>query len=228
MKIKFMNRNVLKVIAIVAMLIDHIGWLFFPNVLFLRIIGRLAFPIFAFFIAEGMRYTRNRKAYIHNLIRFALITEPAFLILFKWLHLNILFTFLIAVILICLIDGIKTNKKRNTTWIILISVFMIIAEVFNLFNYGITGVLVILVFYYSKNLQRACGINSVILAFYSVQCMFSSGFSNRSVAQIFSLLSLLLIACCYNGNKGKLNLKYLFYWFYPVHLTIFAIIKLIL
>ena len=61
MKINFrtLNGNALKIIGAVSMFIDHVGVLFFPRVLFLRIIGRLAFPIFAYLIAEGCRHTNN-------------------------------------------------------------------------------------------------------------------------------------------------------------------------
>ena len=63
MKYHFLSRDVLKLIAIVSMLLDHVGKIFFPKILILQIIGRLAFPIFAFFIAEGFYYTRNKLKY---------------------------------------------------------------------------------------------------------------------------------------------------------------------
>ena len=55
--------NALKIIAAIAMLADHVGLMFFPRVSLFRIVGRLALPIFAFMIAEGCRYTRNRLRY---------------------------------------------------------------------------------------------------------------------------------------------------------------------
>ena len=57
---KLLNNFTLKMIAILAMAIDHIGFLFYPQAIWLRIIGRIAFPIFAFMIAEGCYYTRNK------------------------------------------------------------------------------------------------------------------------------------------------------------------------
>ena len=56
-----MNRNVLKIIAFVAMVIDHIGTVLFPDYVIFKIIGRIAFPIFSFFVAEGYFYTRSKK-----------------------------------------------------------------------------------------------------------------------------------------------------------------------
>lgn len=54
-----MNRNQLKIIACISMLIDHIGYVLFPDVTVLRLIGRIAMPIFAFFIGEGCLYTKT-------------------------------------------------------------------------------------------------------------------------------------------------------------------------
>lgn len=59
-----MPGNILKLIAALSMLIDHVGLMFFPNQLWMRAVGRLAFPIFAFFIAEGFRYTRSKLRYL--------------------------------------------------------------------------------------------------------------------------------------------------------------------
>ena len=70
---KVLSRDVLKIIAVLAMLIDHVGKLFFPEVLFLQILGRLAFPIFAFFIAEGFYYTKNKVQYLFTILVFAVI-----------------------------------------------------------------------------------------------------------------------------------------------------------
>ena len=60
---KFLTGNALKLLAALFMTIDHIGVVLFPRVLILRIIGRLALPIFAYMIAEGCKYTRNKKKY---------------------------------------------------------------------------------------------------------------------------------------------------------------------
>ena len=65
----------LKLIALTTMFIDHIGAVFFPQVTLLRVIGRISFPLYAFLIAEGCRYTRNRGRYALGLGVFALISE---------------------------------------------------------------------------------------------------------------------------------------------------------
>ena len=64
MKERFgLNGNILKIIAAISMFIDHMGFIFFPNITVFRIVGRIALPIYAFMIAEGCRYTRNKIKY---------------------------------------------------------------------------------------------------------------------------------------------------------------------
>ena len=59
MKFGFLSSNILKIVACISMLLDHIGFIFFPQYIIFRILGRVAFPIFAFMIAEGCYYTKN-------------------------------------------------------------------------------------------------------------------------------------------------------------------------
>jgi len=73
-----MNRNHLKLIACMSMLIDHIGYVLFPEAELLRIIGRIAMPIFAFFIGEGCLHTRDRKKYFLRLFVLALICQAVY------------------------------------------------------------------------------------------------------------------------------------------------------
>ena len=107
-----MNRNALKIIAVVSMLIDHIGWQFFPDAIWLRIIGRIAFPIFAFFIAQGMFYTRSRKKYILNMLWIGLVSQVPYTFLSSRMYnLNIMFTFIIAALIIVLIEELKKRDR---------------------------------------------------------------------------------------------------------------------
>ena len=70
-----LTNNKLKIIAMISMLIDHIGVALFPYVEIFRIIGRLAFPIFAYMIAEGCRYTKNRKKYLGIILGMAIVFQ---------------------------------------------------------------------------------------------------------------------------------------------------------
>lgn len=221
-----MNRNVLKIIAVISMLIDHIGAYIFPDAYWLRCIGRLAFPIFAFFIAEGMRYTRSRKRYVLTLLVFAIISQIPYGFLREFYYLNILFTFLIAIFAIFLIENYKKNETLYMIYLLLLGSVLLFVEFLNIVDYGIFGVLLILVFYFVKDKKLSLSLGAACLVLLTLKMMLFAGFTLRSTVQFLSILSLLLLYF-YNGNKGKVNLKWLFYIFYPLHLLVILIITLI-
>ena len=129
----------LKWIAVITMVIDHIGAVLFPGELILRIIGRLSFPIFCFLLTEGFCHTHNRRAYMQRLGVFALVSEVPYDLTFhgKLLDLerqNIFFTLLLGVILLNLLEGggqwlLQAAKVLFMMWI---------AEVFKV-DYGYEG-----------------------------------------------------------------------------------------
>jgi len=225
-----MNRNVLKIIAVVTMLVDHIGWQFFPDIVWLRVIGRLAFPIFAFFISEGMRYTRDRKRYILTMLLIGVISQVFYSFLAERVtNLNIMFTFVFAGVLIVLIEKVqKENKKMDVLMLTLFIVFVLLVWCLTMVSYGILGVVLVLAFYFIKNKPLKYTIGALILIFMSLFEAIIGGFTFRSIIQVFSVLSVVIIALCYNGQKGKINLKYLFYVFYPLHLAVILLIKILI
>ena len=95
-----LSGNALKLIAAAAMVADHVGYLFFPTVAALRIIGRLAFPIFAYMIAEGCGYTRNKLKYFLHVFLLAVICQIVYFVAARDTHMNILVTFSLAILLI--------------------------------------------------------------------------------------------------------------------------------
>ena len=140
-----LTSNMLRIIAVVLMLSDHI-WattMSFGN--WMTYIGRIAFPIFAFQIAEGFVHTSNIKKYALRLLGFALITEIPFNLFYssRWFnpyHQNVLFTLLLGLLAIYVIDNLKKNfsaKKAaiSLLWIILIC----IASVIGFVDYGFLG-----------------------------------------------------------------------------------------
>lgn len=153
MKYHFLSRDVLKLIAIVSMLLDHVGKLFFPNVLILQILGRLAMPIFAFFIAEGFYYTKNKFKYFLTLLIFAVFAQIPYVFLFS--GLNILFTFCCSLILL-FVWNLSTKLERIEK-IILKLVFCLVAVVIYCFvlllqmDYQWYGVLLPFAFYVLRN-----------------------------------------------------------------------------
>lgn len=215
---KILNRNHLKIIAILTMLIDHIGAILFPRIEVLRYIGRIAFPIFAFFIAEGFYYTRNKNKYIFNIALFAIITQPIYYFAFNTIKLNVLFTFLFSLILMYLLDNINKNKFLYL-FLIPFYIVLIYLDNFALNDYGLLGVMLPLIFYYFKETDLKYVFAIVCLALISA---FARSY------QILSVISVFIIWLFYNGDKGKYNLKYLFYTFYPLHILIIYLIKFLI
>lgn len=230
-----MNRNVLKIIALISMIIDHVGIHLLDNNPYFRIIGRIAFPIFAFFIAEGLRYTRSKKRYVLSLSLFAIISQIPYIFLYDEFKLNILFTFLIAIAFISLINLLKLESVKSNIFkfcsiiisLIVLTIGCFIAgDVFRIIEYHSFGILLILCFYYLKSYWKFIVASIVMLLMVLENCLLF-GFELSNLRQLFSLVSILMLIF-YNQKKGKFNLKYLFYIAYPAHLFIIYFVTLII
>ena len=247
MQTKILSRSSLKYIALITMLIDHIGaifglsfyqglgisWLYY----LFRTIGRISFPIFAFFIAEGWFYTSNKLRYFLTLLLFALISQPAyyFALNSSVFSLNILFTFILSLVMCYIVDLIKKDLSLSVVYVILMFAVSLIVVVLNAIkapiSYGLYGVFLSVLFYifYHSNIKK--GIMWVAIAVAIIlYCLpfFLANPKNSYDAYInlFALLSLPLIYL-YNGQKGKHSPKWLFYIFYPAHITLLYLITLL-
>ena len=227
-----LTNNQLKIIAMVSMLIDHIGLLFFTDVAIFRVLGRIAFPIFAYMIAEGCRYTKNKKKYLGIITAMALVFQVVYFVAMQSLYQGILVTFSLAIITIYSIDTLRQTKKRKYRWLsagmlLLVAVFVILfpilfAEVGFAIDYGIWGLLIPVAVYFMPNKAWRVGSVSALLI--------ARGIYYTCVAyplQWFSLLAVPFLAL-YNGERGKKKMKYVFYIFYPAHLVILYGIAILL
>ena len=226
MKKTGLTNNALKIIAMLSMLVDHVGLQLFPKVQILRIIGRLALPIFAYMIAEGCHYTKNRPRYLGMIAGLGLICQAVYFFADGSLYLGILITFSLSISTIFLIDNFL--KKKNAVSFIFI--LLMIAAVFLIalilpeqlsehgfdIDYGIFGILLPVAIYYARNKYEKLAATALVLS------LMASTMANLQWYSLFALPLLFL----YNGNRGRLNLKYLFYIFYPTHLVIIYLISL--
>lgn len=213
-KKQLMNAFHIKLIAIVTMVIDHIGLFFFPENFFLRTIGRIAFPLFAWLVANGAYHTKNIQKYFLRLLVFAFISQVPFMLTNRLIDpssisLNIFFTLSIGLGAIILIK--KTNKK--SLWALISSVSAIGATALGT-DYGGFGVLSIIAFYvYFKN-KKAMIISQIWI--YILMSLYFLYLENAlGLVEIFGLVGLLAVAF-YNDKEGP-KLQYLFYLFYPLH-----------
>ena len=185
----------------------------------LNVIGRIAFPIFAFTLNEGYVHTRSLKKYLLRLFIFAVsIQMPSILFGYDY-PMNIFFTLFLGLLSIYIFNLKKMNVILK---IILIGFILFLSQKFKL-DYGIYGILVIINFNIFRNNKFKILMNFLVLNIYNV--IFPKVFDLPDT-QLFSLISLVLIFM-YNGEKGR-SMKYFFYLFYPIHFFILEVIKFIL
>ena len=197
----------LKCIAIVSMALDHTGAVLYPSQIWLRCLGRIAFPIFCFLIVEGFFHTHDVRRYMGRLGVFALISEIPYDLAFRgvpleYAHQNVFFTLLIGI-------GMMVLLERNREWpvkavILLLAMWL---AVLIRSDYNFRGVLLIFVFYIFHE-SRWLAVTAGGLW----------NFLYQGVIQKYGVLSVLPLAL-YNGERGR-KMKYFFYIFYPVHLLL--------
>lgn len=224
-----LDTNLLKLIAIISMLIDHVGSAFFPDMPIFRYAGRLAFPIFAYCLTVGLLYTSNIKKYLTRLGIFALISQPLYIMAFhpydwheEWMNMNIYFTLFVSLIAMA---GVKERKW----WLFAIALLLLM---FINFDYGATGVVLMLIFYICRNRPA---IGALLFCLYYLPALWNGYHEDpKSLLlgglcidwTIFALLSAPFIFLRTN-SKIKVN-KYFFYIFYPAHLAAIWIVRIIL
>lgn len=239
-KMRIFNGNTLKLIAAITMLIDHVGVIFYnyltaPQYLALRIIGRLSMPLFAFMIAEGCRYTKNKLKHFLMMFGLGAGCQAVYFFLSGDTYLNILLTFSLSALICYAMDFFKTClfAKDTPIWKTLTAAALFVGSIaaaytlcrFLTFDYGFWGVMMPVfanVFSFHRipapdKLKKLDVLPLRVLCFAIslVMCMLTNLFIEITV---YSLLTLPLLFL-YNGEKGKRNVKYLFYIFYPLHLA---------
>ena len=230
---RVLNGFHLKLIAVCTMFIDHMGDTLFPGVMWLRCIGRVAFPIFCFLIAEGCVHTHDRKKYALRLLVFAVLSEIPFNLMtgravWNPYDQNVLWTLLAGAAVCWIMDG--ALKRRTAPTFVLTGAAMVAAfwllEVFCT-DYGGWGMLLVAMFYgvrrapYGQAAKMAA--QAVGLAFFCIGVM--GGVS----IELWALTALVPI-WLYNGQRGFSHkaVQYGFYAFYPLHILILSLIALYL
>lgn len=204
--------NQLKIIAMITMTCDHVGMQLFPQLLWLRMIGRLAMPIYAYMIAEGCRHTRDRKRYLLRLLGLGALCQAVYFVAMDSLYMCILITFSLSVLLICAADKVREGHSWGVFGGMTAAVFFLCTILPDLLpgtdfeiDYGLPGVLLPVLIYEGGTKGLLVGLLLMALKYGGIQWL------------AFLTVPLLLI---YNGQRGKANIGKLFYWYYPVHLVV--------
>ena len=228
-KLKKINGAQLKYIAFASMFIDHFNKAIITpfltgtgplNVItrIFDILGRIAFPIFAFMIVEGFFKTKSRWKYLRNLLVFATISEIPYdmfqsAVFINTRSQNILWGLALGLFTIMIIDKLKEKIKKRPVWIFVSIIIVALSSLGSMLisaDYEYYAIIIIYIYYlfYDKRLL-ASGLSYLVI-----------------IKEIYSILGFATVLL-YNGEKGKQN-KIFNYLFYPVHLLILGIIRMAL
>ena len=223
------SRNTLQWIALLSMLIDHIGSLFLTGqgvwYYLFRAVGRSSFPVFAFLLSEGFRYTSDRRVYLGRLLFFAMISEVPF----DWMHgrlgngclelQNVLFELAAGLCMLWTIDRLSERLRDRRAVMIhgirlgTVAVFGLLCQILHL-EYGWSGMALIYVFSQWNYLPREVDWSAVAVIEWLSQGMFG----------LFGLPGV-YVASVYDEHKKAQFPRYLLYLIYPLHLVLFSLIK---
>ena len=236
-----MSANLLKIIGVIAMTIDHVGFFLFPKEMFLRMIGRIAYPIFAYFIAEGCTYSRHQKKYFCSVLLVGILCSAVSYLVEKSLYQSIMITFACSIGLIFSfqhalgtnLSGSSSNQpasqltlaktSSNTApfsfrwlavfYILLVTCYLLFhIHIFSDFTTDYGFWGILTPFFIWLGKNKKQKL--LALAFGLTLLYFKMG-SN----QIYSFLAIPLLML-YNGQRGKWRCKSFFYIYYPLHIAI--------
>ena len=232
--------STLKLIAIITMLIDHTAAVLIETGYFkvneaaaendtgiivldfvMRLIGRIAFPIFCFLLVEGYVHTRNKWKYLRNLIIFGLVSEVPFDLAFQGSPLvltynNVYFNLMFSLLTMILWDKITKGsfkESRVTTRIMAISMVIVIAALATVTftDYYCFGPILVFFMFIFREKKLPMFLSGLVVLFLT------------GLSELFALFDYALFFN-YNGQRGRQR-KMLFYLFYPVHLLILVLIR---
>ena len=212
--------NQLKILAMITMTCDHVGLYLLPQFPVLRILGRLAMPIYAYMIAQGCRHTHDRGRYLLRLLGLGLLCQTVYYAVEGSLYQCILMTFSLSVALIWGMDAAvrRPDPARIVTAVGLFAAAVFLCQILPKLlpgtdyavDYGILGVLLPVLVFCGENRRQELLLLAVGLAALAV---------SLGGIQWWSLAALPLLAL-YNGRKGSYPLGRLFYIYYPLHLAV--------
>lgn len=240
-RIQCLNATHLKLIAMVCMLLDHMWATVIPGNLWMTCVGRIAFPVFAFQVAEGYAHTKNFKRYLLRMFLFALVSEVPFNLMMggRWYYpfqQNVMFTFCLSLLLLRIID-----RARARHWALGLVAIVAGALVgycvgtLTFVDYYGYGILMVLAFWLFREVPFGWFIQLAAMLYINLHMMGGMeielslfGASVMFPDQGFAVLAMIPIGL-YNGRQGiwSRTFQYAVYAFYPVHMLILALIAML-
>lgn len=200
----------MQLLAMLTMLIDHIGLIFFPDEGIWRIIGRIAFPLYAYGIVEGYRHTSNLRKYLLRLFILMILSQVPYMLALQTARINVIGTLLLSVLALIALDRLKKNSIK-----ILVILLCVVAMEFIPIDYGSYGLLLVLIYRFARS-------DGVIWLHFLLNALF---FVYKGwTIQLFSVFASFMIA---NISQLQLNKRVVPNWlwrsFYPAHLALLAV-----
>lgn len=210
------------------MFIDHAGLALFPSIGAFRCVGRLAFPLYCFLIAQGFSHTRDVRAYARRLLLLALVSEAPFdLLIFgrisSAMEQNVVFALLLGLLALCAVRMLKGKPLLSAMAVFALMLVAMAAQV----SFGWLGVALCLAFHYARGDRLKQALFAVLLpGLYALTLLFSGVSHSWVMVSLCACLSALPILL-YNGKPGPRNrgLSFAFYAAYPLHLCLLLIIR---
>ncbi|MEC4802646.1 MAG: TraX family protein [Jaaginema sp. PMC 1079.18] len=206
-----MTATNLKLLACFLMLVDHIGYVLFPDVVVLRLVGRFSFPIFAWLLVEGFRHTHDLPLYGLRLLGLGIVSQPIYYRITQSFNLNILFTLALGLLLLRLAE-INNYGKTLIYLFVILSLAISDSIPLEYGSYGLTLILLIAL-ELPLELNLICWFILHLLAARIVWPL-----------QFFAFFTVFLLMMS-KGESGTKLPKYLFYGFYPIHLGCLYFLK---
>ncbi len=240
-KSRFLTGNMIKILAAVFMVMDHIGVVLGIESGILRILGRISMPLFAFMISEGAKYTKNKAKYLGMIAGLAAVCQLVYYFALKDTYMCILVTFSISIILIYSLDFVKwsfLSEKGNILCkilsIILFLSLVIITYYLNIvlmIDYGFFGIMMP-VFASLTDMRsykipdKIKWIDSIWFRALLMSVPMLVRMINYPSLMWYSFIAIPILML-YSGKRGRLKMKYFFYIFYPLHLVLIYVIFLL-
>ena len=209
-----LNGAALKIIAMIAMTVDHVGLILLDDYRPFRIVGRLAFPIFAYLLSEGCFYTKHKKRHFLEVLIAGLICQVGYFVSMGDMYLNVLLTFSLSIPLVYLTLAVKDKKAPPALFLgavfLMIALCVLLERAGVYFDYGYAGVLLPVFAAMGNNKRGKLALTAVGLLLLA--------FIMRG-NQWYGLMALIPLSL-YDGTRGKVKNKYAFYIFYPLHIVV--------
>lgn len=230
-----MSRTELQLIALISMLLDHIaivayraGWLVSDNYVIMRAVGRLAYPLFAFMVSEGLHKTGNPKAYLKRLLVFSAVSQLPYMFFkarggipsfdLREIHLNMICSYTLVAAFIFSVKRytIMSERERAEFAFVPIAATMLVFFLGDRCEYGLLGVAFVCCLFFAYPIRW---MQCLIIAVWAVL-----KYADAQTSLVGALLAAAFVLL-YNGQIGEKRFpKYFLYWFYPTHLTVFSMI----